>query len=631
MFEPIAIFQYIPAADQFAVQSHNISAHQIRIDADARRRAALNNQDDADNQTDNNPPSVAPPASTSSTDATPVDAGPSQSARARRAAERDSRNEEARKKEQKAIEKIKASKKFQKRKRGLADSEDEDDLARAIHNERSAPLPGQMENCEVCGKRFTVTPYTRNGPDGGLLCTPCGRDFDAKDNAAAKKKPKRATGGAVGNRRKLQSNILDGTYSLGAKSLMTLCIETLARNISLAEDLGDLPPQVVDKIARKLSKQRLMDSKTLDLFLQPTADEISIYDGARLSANDFVRVLQTVPGLKKLKIRNAVHFKDNVANYLISRNIQLESLYLHGANLLSESTWMDLLRSKGKTLLSLQVYWTDKHFGDEVLALVPQACPSLTRLKVSHNQQVTGKGIAALEQLTTLRHLSFDLRNEIHPDVYVSLLSKIGANLQTFSLTRVPNADNSLLDAIHTHCRSLQKLRITDSEECTDAGFMRLFTDWANPGLTFLDLQKCRQLDSARPRENPDGYGLCSAGFKALMAHSGRTLRHLNVHACRHIEARAFEEVFAPGKIYDAMEKLEISFCEEVTDFVVGSIFRCCPRLRELNVFGCMKVSDVRVPRGRILVGVPNARGMVIEGDDDDVKEDDDIKMHGGW
>jgi DNA repair protein RAD7 len=25
----------------------------------------------------------------------------------------------------------------------------------------------------------------------------------------------------------------------------------------------------------------------------------------------------------------------------------------------------------------------------------------------------------------------------------------------------------------------------------------------------------------------------------------------------------------------------------------------------------------VRVPRGKILVGVPNARGMVIEGDDD--------------
>jgi DNA repair protein RAD7 len=40
-----------------------------------------------------------------------------------------------------------------------------------------------------------------------------------------------------------------------------------------------------------------------------------------------------------------------------------------------------------------------------------------------------------------------------------------------------------------------------------------------------------------------------------------------------------------------------------------------------------MKVRDVRVPRGKILVGVPNARGMVIEGDDDEEDEDGDVVM----
>ncbi|KAL2259811.1 hypothetical protein VTK26DRAFT_6375 [Humicola hyalothermophila] len=598
--------------------SHNISAHQIRLDAEARRRAALNNQGDAGNadnasdQANNNPPSVVPTADA------PLDtAGPAHSTRARRAAETSSREEAARKKEQKVIDKIKASKKFQKRKRGIEDSEDEDDLARAIYSERSAPLPGQMENCEICGKRFTVTPYTRNGPSGGLLCNPCGKELD-KNSAGAKKPPKRVTGGAVGRRRQLQSNILDGTYSLGAKSLMTLCIETLARNIDLAEDLGDLPPKVIDKIARKLSKHRLLDSRTLSLFLQPTAEEVMIYDGAKLSADDFIRIFQTVPGLKRFKVRNAIHFKDEVADYLISRHIELEHLYLHGANLLSDTKWKELLERKGHSLRSLQVYWTDKHFGDEILSLLPTTCPSLTRLKVCHNQQVTGAGLAALAALPALRHLSLDLRNEVHPDVYVSLIAQVGAGLETLSLARVPGVDNTVLDAIHAHCRSLRKLRITDSEEVTDAGFVRLFDGWANPGLVFVDLQKCRQLDSARPRENPDGLGLCSGGFRALMAHSGCALRQLNVHGCRHIERAAFEGVFSQDKAYEGLEKLEISFCEEVTDFVVGRIFRSCPNLRELNVFGCMKVRDVRVPRGRILVGVPNARGMVIEGDDDE-------------
>ncbi|KAK4104977.1 RNI-like protein [Parathielavia hyrcaniae] len=591
--------------------SHNISATQIRIDADARRRAAENQQDDADEASDAQAPAAPAPA-TQAASASPTPAG-----RPRRAAATGSQDEEARKREQKSIEKIKASKKVQKRKRGL-ESEDEDDLASELL-QRSAPLPGQQDNCENCGTRFTVTAYSRNGPDGGLLCTPCSRDLD-KDEAAKRKRKKRASGGAVGRRRQLQSNILDGTYALGAKSLMTLCIETLAKNIDLAEDFGDLPAPIIDKIARKLSKHRLLDARTLSLFLQPTTEEVHVYDGAKLSADDFIRIFQTVPGLRKLKVRNGVHFKDQVMDYLLSRHIELEDLYLHGANLISESKWKEYLQHKGGSLRSLRIYFTDKHVGDEVLATLPTTCPSLTRLKISHNQQVTGAGIAALGDVKTLQHLSLDLRNELHSDVYVDLLSKIGANLQTLSLTRVNRADNTVLDAIHTHCRSLVKLRITESEEMTDAGFVRLFKDWANPGLAIVDLQKCRQLDSARPRENPDGIGLCSNGFRALMAHSGKTLQELNVHGCRHIGRAALEDVFKPDgeTLYEAMVHLEISFCEEVTDFVVGCVFRSCPNLRELNVFGCMKVKDVRVPRGKILVGVPNARGMVIEGDDDE-------------
>lgn len=473
-----------------------------------------------------------------------------------------------------------------------------------------------MENCATCGKRFTVTPYSRSAPDGGLLCNPCGKELD-KDNGQSKKKVKR-TGGPVGRRRQVQSNILDGIYQVGAKSLMTLAIETLAKNIDLAEELGDLPQPVIDKIARKLSKQRLLDPRTLSLFLQPTAEEVYIYDGAKLSADDYMRIFQVVPSLKRLKIRHGIHFKDEVMDFLTSRNIDLDEFYLAGANLLSESKWHEYLKKKGKVLRSLRVYWTDKHFGDETLALLATACPSLNRLKVSHNQKVTGEGVKALANVPSLRHLSLDLRQTVHPDVYVRLLGAIGPKLETFSVSRNPDLDNTVLDAMHAHCRSLQKLRITDSELMTDDGFVRLFTGWENKPLLHIDLQKCRHLESVKPRENPDNVGLCSDGFRALMAHSGKKLRDLNVHACRHISAEAFEDVFAENKVYPALENLEISFCEEVTDFIVGSIFRSCPNLRELNVFGCMKVRDVRVPRGKILVGVPNAVGMVIEGVDDD-------------
>lgn len=467
---------------------------------------------------------------------------------------------------------------------------------------------------DICEVRFTVTPYSRAGPNGGLLCNPCGKQLE-KEDGPAKKKKKPTAGGPVGSRRKNQSSILDGTYVLGAKSLMTLCIETLAKNIELAEDLGELPPRLIDRIARILSKKRLLDSNTLNLFLQPTTRDVAVYDATRLSVDDLSRIFQTVPELKNLKIKNGIRFKDEVMEYLISRDkLELEGLHIHGANLLSNELWKNYLTAKGRFLRTLQVYYTDKHFDDDCVALLKHAAPNMRRLKIYHNQMVSGTGIRELAHLANLQHLSINLHHQVHSDIWVSVLSSIGGGLKTLSLRVVPELDNSVLDAIHANCRSLSKLRITDSEAMTDAGFVRLFSDWQNPGLIFLDLEKCRQLDAHKPRENPNGIGLCSEGFKALMKHSGRSLQSLNLDACRHISSTAFEEVFSSENMYPELKKLELSFCEEVSDLIVGSIFRSCPNLKELIVFGCMKLKDVRVPRGKVLVGMPNALGMVIEG-----------------
>jgi DNA repair protein RAD7 len=594
-------------------QSHNISANRIRQDAEARRRAAEASQDAQSNQTDG----TAVATANGQDNQTSSVAGPrgrvlrtASAALSSVAGRSETPAQEAKRKrdEEKAIDKIKRRKKNKKAK---ISSDSDDDLYEAL---RAPPLPGQMENCEICGKRFTVTPYSRAGPDGGLLCNPCGKELE-KDAAAAKKKAKRPSGGPSGKRRNVQSRLLDGTYKLGAKSLMTLCISTLVKNIDLADELGDLGPNAIDKIARALSKRRMLDSRTLNLFLQPYTDEVRIYDAAKLTSDDLLRIFQQVPNLKHLKIKNAIQFKDEVMEYLLSRHIDLESLYLLGANLLSEEMWNKFLKEKGTSLKSFRVYFTDRYFGDSTLALLPKYCPSLKRFKIRHIQNVTGAGVKELAKVKSLEHLGLQLHHTVHPDVYVHVLNEIGPNLRTFSISIAPTADNTVLDAMHAKCRALQKLRINDSEVMTDDGFARLFTDWANPALRFVDLSKCRQVDSVKPRENPDNIGLCSNGFRALMEHSGDSLEHLNVHACRHISREAFEDVFGPEKVYPNLTELEISFCEEVNDFIVGSAFRSCPNLRKMNVFGCMKVKDVKVPRGKILVGVPNALGMVIDGD----------------
>lgn len=132
-------------------------------------------------------------------------------------------------KETAALAKIKQSKEFARRKsrRTGEPGDDDDSMARDILSEQSRPMPGQLENCEICSKRFTVTPYSKTGPNGGLLCAKC-----SKDLADGDKKPKAKKAGARIGRRQNQSNLLDGNAQQGASTLVESCIRVLLYLIS---------------------------------------------------------------------------------------------------------------------------------------------------------------------------------------------------------------------------------------------------------------------------------------------------------------------------------------------------------------------------------------------------------------
>lgn len=119
--------------------------------------------------------------------------------------------------------KIKNSKSFKRQKRnheGEPEGDDEE-VAWDLYAKK-VPLPGQLENCEICEKRFTVTPYSKTGPDGGLLCAKCSREQESqrKKDDKQKKQPVSRE-----KRRQTQSNVLDGIVENGAKQLLEQCIK----------------------------------------------------------------------------------------------------------------------------------------------------------------------------------------------------------------------------------------------------------------------------------------------------------------------------------------------------------------------------------------------------------------------
>jgi DNA repair protein RAD7 len=507
----------------------------------------------------------------------------------------------------------KKAKKAQKKKKGPDDDSDFEDDVMDMYK-KAKKLPGQLENCELCNKRFTVTPYSKAGPEGGLLCTPCGKEM-AKDAKTEKKanKPVVRKG-----RRKMESNRLDGMTVRGPKSLQQLCIEKLAKHSEDIDELGEMPEGIMNRISEIFSKKRAMNSTTMKLFLQQDMDRVAIHEAAYLETEDYNQIFAICPNIKRLSLRNCCQFKDSNIDYMNERASALEDIQLLGANLVSNDKWAELFIARGGDLKSFKVEWLDAAFDDQAVEALTTFCPNLERLKLERCKKIGRDSIDAIARLQHLQHLTLRFYDPITREKLIHLIDSVGAGLRTlclehfFDSTTEPTDD--VLSAIHTKCQHLSKFRFTENNECTDAGYVSLFHNWANPPLRYIDINSTRDMDNANP-DGPDEepIGLGSAGFTALMKHSGSRLEFLDISSCRHISHATFTEIFSGSSStqYPHLQEINLSFCPVVDTQVIAGIFRSCPSIKKVVTFGCFQVNDVVVPRGIVLIGAPRAQDQL--------------------
>ncbi|KAL4919387.1 hypothetical protein BDW62DRAFT_209851 [Aspergillus aurantiobrunneus] len=513
-------------------------------------------------------------------------------------------------KEAVTLAKIKQSKEFARRKaRRIGEPDDDDDfIARELMDERSRPMPGQLENCEICSKRFTVTPYSKTGPNGGLLCAKCSKNVgDKQKKSQPKKRGPRAC------RRQNQSDLLDGIAQHGALSLVEMCTKKVADNINDIDEFGDLPWQLLRRLSQILSKRRALTPRTLNLFLRPDLGFIDICDSGKLETDDFQKIFAFMPALTNVNLRFAGQLKDSVIDHMLDRNLNIKHLQLDAANLVSDPRWRQVFQKLGGQLETLRLSNLDYFLNDETLEVMCKSCTGLRRLKLHHCWKMSDRSLQSISTLQSLEHLSLNLVRETKAESLLELVSGIGSKLRTLSLQGFPLADDTLLEVIHDNCRILSKLRFSDNSTCTDKGFTKLFESWTNPPLEFVDLSSMRDVDNSNPDGPTDAIGLASSGFVALMRHSGSAIRKLNIASCRHISYGAFEEVFAEGKSYPNLKELDVSFHTVMDDYLVGCIFRCCPAIQQVVAFACFNVREIRVPKGVALIGGLRAQDTVVE------------------
>jgi DNA repair protein RAD7 len=336
-----------------------------------------------------------------------------------------------------------------------------------------------------------------------------------------------------------------------------------------------------------------------------------------LETEDYDQIFAIVPHLKKLSLRNCCQFKDSNVEYMIEKAKDLVDLQLLGANLVSNDKWIDLFIARGQDLRSLKLEWLDAAFDDQAVEALTTFCPNLERLKLERCKQIGPDSIDAIAHLKKLQHLTLCYQKDIPRDRVVNLIANVGSELRTLGLERFVDAENEngptddLLDVIHNTCTHLEKLRFSENNECSDAGYVNLFTEWSNPPLRYMDVNSTRDIDNSNPSGPENPVGLSSLGFHALMQHSGSKLEYLDISSCRHISHETFAHIFSAEQTWPCLREINLSFCPVVDTQVVAGIFRSCPQIKKVVTFGCFEVQEVVVPRDIVLIGAPRAQDAI--------------------
>ena len=320
---------------------------------------------------------------------------------------------------------------------------------------------------------------------------------------------------------------------------------------------------------------------------------------ADLEEEDYKQLFAVVPRIQTVILHNACQFKDSVMAYVIEKAQNLKHLHLYAANLVSNEMWSKFIRERGPQLETLKLEWLDATFEDEHVAELTQYTgKTLRRLKLKLCRRLSTTTIEHLCKMQALEHLSLSLSPalEVPAQELVKMITALGPKLQTLSLERFIDADDTVLEAIRASCRQLRKLRFSHNDVCTDEGYASLFRDWAedsskaagdtndsatksdstdakphkNTGkndnskdlmlspLRHADFSSTRDVNNAAPLGPDDpaeAIGLASAGLRALMHHAGSTLTRLVLASCRHISHEALAEVFCFGSDDDHQNK----------------------------------------------------------------------------
>ncbi|KAF9932166.1 hypothetical protein BGZ65_004586 [Modicella reniformis] len=482
-----------------------------------------------------------------------------------------------------------------RRKKACSDDSNDEDFnditgyvsrSKFSHKGRMPQGSNKIEFCSRCRARFTVkagsTPAV-DEDDVGLLCPTCA-GATAAPSAALKPKPaKRA-------RRQQQQK---AEIECQVPTLQDLCIQKIANCIEDVEAFGDISDISMDKICKIISRNRSLNTETVQLFLDSRHTDLSLYDCTDIAAPGLQNIAQFCPKLRSLRLKLCGRIDDSVMKYYAEHLTQLNSLSLIGPILITDAAYIKLFEAVGKRFERFELKHSAR-FSLKALEVLCEKCPNLTHLRLGDLDLMTDDWLELIANLTKLKSLRIrnPERERITTASVVKLIQAVGSGLEELELKGCVELEDSVLfDGIRPSCVRLECLDVAGCEEFTTEGVKTLFEDWTtNRSLTYINLGDCILLKDE--------------ALVAVTAHSGTTLQNLNI--------RGLDELTKEGLLTmvrcENLRTLDASWCRAMDDEVMGQLVAAAPKLNKVMVWGDHRLTEC----------CPSRKGMKIVGREGD-------------
>jgi len=473
-----------------------------------------------------------------------------------------------------------------RRKRRRAESGDnDDDFPNGVGAENgNNNIDGDVGKnyCLECDKEFIISVYSKKMEKYGrvgYLCPSCTKMAIRQERLARRKEID-----ARKKRKLVAAALLDKqTYRL--PTLQDFCIKIITDNIDDVSVLGDIGLRNKKRISRILAKNRSLNSKTMELFLDPSLKDLEFWDCSRIDKGALDKIPSYCPKLESLTLNmcGQLH-KDNLL-YYGQKCSNLRSLSLNGPFLINNAVWQEFFDSPvGKNLKAFHLRNTHRFTSDSLIALLDNTGSNLEKLTLNRLDGLDSKPVYDLlpHYLHNIRYLEISYphtKDLIDDDMIVNLLATNGDHIETLILDGCSGlTDQFLISGIKPFCPVLTKLSLQQLQLITDNGITQLFSDWSiNGGLMDLNLTRCLQLTDM--------------SIYTALNHSCRTLVELTLNSVKLITKKLFLKL-SRGTRFPLLTSLDIGFVRSVDDSVLAIWSRIAPNLTIMEVYGDSRCTD---------------------------------------